>query len=341
MLIPSGEPVFTGLSTSFIAFEELVRDLSSRKLTGALQLAAPGYAGTVLFSGGTPLNALAEDGEGRVTGLAAANQIAARARLRDGEVSVFALPAPLTALLSRAVDGQLVHGGLSTAFTNFEKLLAQLQTEGHSGYLQLRFAGSTDVAMVFLEAGRLVDAVHVTDGRAESGPEAAEAALRRAEEAGGTCDVYRAGEPAPRRTGRGDETPLPAPAPAGGNPIPAWEEILAATEAVVDELSAPGTFLLALKETLVDRAAEYPFLDPFAAELEYRDGTLTYQGTPPADLSRALGECLADTVARLAFRLKRADLERRIQERTQGIDERHREAFEHFDLSACTQELIA
>lgn len=337
MLIPRDRPVYTNLSTSFIAFEELIRDLATRRLTGALRLSAPGYSGLILFAEGEALNALAEQGGPPSSGLAAANQVAARAQAKDGSISVYALSGELVQLLARAVEGELLYGGLSTSFTSLEKLFANLQGASHTGYLEITFADGSGVAMIFLESGTVVDAVLVAGGQSAAGPDVVESILQSADAAGATCDVFRAvAADGAVAAGQAVGTTL-----AQGDILAAWEDILAGTEEVVDGLGAPGLFSLAFKETLLDHATEYPFLDPFAAELNYRDGKLTYEGTLPADLSQALGECLADTVARLAFRLKRADLERRIRERHQGIAERHGEAFRRIDLAACTQELIA
>lgn len=335
MLIPRDRPVYENLNTSFTDFDELLRDLAHKELTGALRLAAPSYRGLILFAGGEPLNALEERPGQRAFGISAANSIASRARERDGSISVYTLSPELAGLLARAVEGELIHRDLSSAFTSFERLLAKLQAEKHTGYLEIAFTGGAGSAMVFIDAGDVVDSVSVLEGQGTAGAEAVAGVFEAAERLGATCNVYRA-------------TVAAAPAESAvlaslnaSDVLAVWSEIISGTEEVVDAIGGPGAFVLAFRETLINGATAYPFLDPFAAELEYRDGQVTFDGPPPEDLSRALGDCLADTIARLAFRLKRADLETRIRERHTGISQRHGNAFERFQLGTFTQQLIA
>jgi hypothetical protein len=134
--------------------------------------------------------------------------------------------------------------------------------------------------------------------------------------------------------------PMPVVAPAASDEVlEFWSEMLCQAEDVVDGVGGDGRFAAAFKEVLVEKAAEYPYLDPFAAEFDYREGKATYQGEPPADFSEALGDCLHDTIARLAFRLKRADLESRVRSQLSGMYERHERMIEH--LSFSTQALVS
>ncbi len=118
-----------------------------------------------------------------------------------------------------------------------------------------------------------------------------------------------------------------------------WSEMLSKAEGAVDRLSSEGRFATAFKEVLVEKAASFPYLDPFAAEFDYRDGKVTFAGEPPADLPEALGDCLHDTIARLAFRLKRADLETRVRAELSEMYDQHASMIDRFSPS--TQALVS
>jgi hypothetical protein len=98
---------------------------------------------------------------------------------------------------------------------------------------------------------------------------------------------------------------------------------------------------MAFREVLVARAAAFPFLDPFAAEFEYADGTITFDGPLPGDFSKAVGVCLGDTVAKLAFQLRRADLESRVRSKLAGLSEKHAAVIERWDLADDVREFVA
>jgi hypothetical protein len=160
---------------------------------------------------------------------------------------------------------------------------------------------------------------------------------------GATFNVYRVSAgPAVATPGAAPEAPASAPAADPEvDTLTLWSEIIAAIEEVVDGLSKPGRFAMTFKEVLVARAPTYPFLDPFAAEFEYSGQRVQFAGDPPNDFNRGLGDCLVDTVSRLAFQLKRADLETRIRERLADFPGRHSAVIDKFQLSDDIQEFVA
>jgi DNA-directed RNA polymerase sigma subunit (sigma70/sigma32) len=92
---------------------------------------------------------------------------------------------------------------------------------------------------------------------------------------------------------------------------------------------------------LVSRAVTYPFLDPFAAEFSYAGGHITFDHPLPDDFSKALSDCLSDTVSKLAFQLKRADLENKVRTRLGGLSEKHAAVIDRFGLRDDIQEFVA
>jgi hypothetical protein len=53
------------------------------------------------------------------------------------------------------------------------------------------------------------------------------------------------------------------------------QEIIAKIEKFVDGFSQEGIFLRAFKRALIEKSDQYPFLDPFTEQFEYRQGELT------------------------------------------------------------------
>ena len=57
MMFPKDRTLYANLNTSFTSFEALIGDLQERKLTGYVEVSAPGYTGTLLLSEGEIVNA--------------------------------------------------------------------------------------------------------------------------------------------------------------------------------------------------------------------------------------------------------------------------------------------
>ena len=107
--------------------------------------------------------------------------------------------------------------------------------------------------------------------------------------------------------------PLPKEAPPKGAPpkeltpkamgggvkdlIPFLQDLLSKVEKLVDGASRKGTFLSGFKRSLIEKSLDYPFLDPFAGEFEYREGTIVFRGeTGARDFAKGIGESLRATL---------------------------------------------
>ena len=71
-------------------------------------------------------------------------------------------------------------------------------------------------------------------------------------------------------------------------------EMLSAAELVIgNESDARESFEMILRRKFVEKADEYPFLDPFADEFAYAQGTIRFNSEASAtELAAALRECL-------------------------------------------------
>jgi hypothetical protein len=82
--------------------------------------------------------------------------------------------------------------------------------------------------------------------------------------------------------------------------IPILQDILSKIEKLVDGASRKGTFLKGFKRSLIEKSLEYPFLDPFAGEFEYREGTMVFKGEAGAkDFARGVSESLRTALDQL------------------------------------------
>lgn len=351
MLFPKDRPIYTNLSTSFTDVEALLADLAARKLDGCVEVVFPGYCGVLLMTSGEVTSAVEERGSNRLTGGEATHDIVHQAKEKAGSLSVYALTPEMLWLTLSTVDGEVLYRDLTSSFTNLERLIAKLADDGLSGYVEIVFEAELGTAIVFIQGGRTVACVLYADGQSAAGPEVYESVLRQCQSSAASFNVYRSRQtPLPVPEAEAEAEPPPADAPETpilsgealrGQVLAVWAEVLACVESIADGLSRPGKFTSAWKEVLVARALTYPFLDPFAAEFEYREGAIRFDGPLPANFSRGLGDCVTDTVSRLAFQLRRADLESRVRAALARFAERNAAVIEQLQLADDLQELVA
>lgn len=338
MMFPRDRAVYANLSTSFTDFDALVADLATRGTTGYLRLAIPGYEGVLFFVEGVVVNAFEQGEHGQVTGRNAGRSIAERVKEKNGTLWVYQLTPELVNLLVNAVDGEVLYRDLSTSFTSLDKLVTKMRSEGLSGYIEVILAGDVGTGMIFLKDGEPVEALLFSETQSLTGRNAVETIVQSAGSVGGSFNVVRAraaaGAVAPAVVMRSQAAP--------NEVLAIWEEVIKGVETVVDRFAKKdGRFLLAFREVLVARAQTYPFLDPFAGDFEYKNGKLRFDGPIPEDLSHGLGDCLADAIAKLAFQLRRADLETRIREELSEIAEKHADVIARLELGPAIQEFVA
>jgi hypothetical protein len=236
------------------------------------------------------------------------------------------------------MDSRPLYRDLTSAFTSLDRLIAKLRSDGLTGYVEVHVAEGGAAGIIYLAGGEPVESVFSSGQEMINGQEALNAIVQAVNVGGGSFNVFvEAGQQAVAGV------PPQAPAQEGyrSELIAFWEEVLSLAESTADSFAKPGRFRTAFKEVLVSRAVTYPFLDPFAAEFEYVSGTITFEHPLPDDFSKALGDCLSDTVSKLAFQLKRADLEAKVRSCLQGISEKHAAVIDRFGLREDVQEFVA
>ena len=338
MMFPKDRTLYANLNTSFTSFEALLTDLQERKLTGYVEVTASGYTGTLLLSEGEIVNAQELTGDRRIAGPAAARGVTERALAKDGKINVYSAFPDVVLLLHRLMDSRPLYRDLTSAFTSLDRLIAKLRSDGLTGYVEVHVAEGEAAGVIYLAGGEPVESVFSDGTTMTNGQDALNSIVQAVNVSGGSFNVFvEAGQQAVAGV------PAQSPAQEGyrAELVAFWAEVLARAEATVDSVSKPGRFAMAFKEVLVSRAVTYPFLDPFAAEFAYAGGHISFEHPLPDDFSKALGDCLSDTVSKLAFQLKRADLEARVRSRLEGLSEKHAAVIDRFALREDIQEFVA
>ncbi len=335
MIFPRAQVVYERLNTSFAQIGPMLEELKADLFTGYVHLVAREYEGIILLSKGGLVNAIEEVRGQRRSGPSMVGGILAKGRERDGMLSVFRLSAEMAELLLQLFNSELLYKDLSTDLAKLERLVTGLEGQGHSGYIEVRLSKSPDNATIFMREGKVLETTLYCQGHITSGPEVLEELIRLADSEGALFSVYRASM-APRKI----ETPPPD---VLGHPeqLGLWQEVLKTMEAAVDGAAKGGVFLAAFKRACIDLAGTYPFLDPFAAEFEYRDGQIRYEGSAPAaELNQGLSRCLAQCVRALAAQPGTRDVLGRLSPALSQLKRRHEHRLTEVGLVEALPELF-
>ena len=335
MIFPKGQAVYENLNTSFTNVGELLLDLKANSFTGYVQISFWEYEGILFLDSGDIINAVEETEGRRMTGQEAVSSIMSKVREKNGAISVYGLSGEMVTMLTSVVESEVVYKDLTTDFTRLDKLITKLQSEGLTGYVEVAMKDKQGAGIIFLHAGDPIESILSTNGDAISGADVLPRIVETASTLGAAFNVYRAAVEEAFAEGAEIQAGLDLP-----QLLEVWGEIIATIERATDGLSAKGHFLNTFKDTLIERADDYPFLDPFATEFEYKEGQVAFHGGSVKNLSQGLGECLSVTIGKLVVEAPGVDLATRIRAELAAVKDKNAEAIEKFSLEAVMPEFL-
>ena len=337
MIIPKQDAVYQNLNTSFTNFNELLVDLRENSFTGCVQVSFWEYEGVLLLDTGDIINAQEEINESLISGQDAVKRVITKAKDDDGAISVYALKGEMVTMLASVVKSVVIYENLSTDFTSLEALISKLQTEDHTGYVEVNLREGQQKGYIFLLAGRVIETLLSTRGEEISGPNVLPRVIDLVSTMGGTFNVYKAAIEEALSESEMIRVSIDLP-----QLLEVWGAIIGAVEAVSDDLLTDGVFLNTFKDTLVSIANDYPFLDPFAAKFSYLDGTVSFSGEAKKDFSQGIGEGLNGTVEILAEQaaLEGKDLFAPLRTALEGVKTKHKDQFEKHNFRVLLRDLI-
>ena len=337
MIFPKRDAVYQNLNTSFTNFGEMLVDLKENSFTGLVQVSFWEYEGVLLLDNGNIVNATEEINGKLISGQGAVKRVISKAKEKDGTISVYALKGEMITMLASVVKSEIVFENLSTEFTSLEALIAKLQTEDHTGYIQVDFQGDQQAGYIFLLAGRVIESLLSTRGEEISGTAVLPRIIEFASSIGATFSVYKAAVEEAHSESEGIMVSFDLP-----QLLEVWGAIIGAVESVSDDLLNEGIFLNTFKDTLITLANDYPFLDPFAAKFSYQDGKISFSGDVKKNFSQGVGDGLWGTVEILAEHaaLEGKDLFGPLRESMDEVNTNYQDQIDRFNFSSIIPNLF-
>ena len=298
MIFPKRDSVYQNLNTSFTNFGELLVDLKENSFTGVVQVSYWEYDGILLLDSGNIINAIEEIKGTAITGQRAVKNVTDKAKEKDGAISVFSQKDDMITMLASVAKSEIVYENLSTEFTSLDALVTKLKNEDHTGYIEITFEGSDQRGFIFLLGGRVIEALLTGRGEEVSGSTVIKRILELTSSTGAVFSVFKAAVEEALSESEMIKVNFNLP-----QLLEVWGAVIRSVESVAESLFVKEVFLNTFKDTLISKADEYPFLDPFAAKFQYKDGEVTFSGEIKKNFSHAIGDCLWITIETLGEQL--------------------------------------
>ena len=296
MLFPRGEVRHQNLLTAYTDFSALITTLKSEGFSGTVEVEFPGNKGVLFIASGEIINAEANRGSDprRLLGQEAARHLLSLSNQKDGILQVYRMDPDRVAAVTGTLESEILYKDLSSDFTRLDRLVLKLKEEKHTGFIEILTKDQNPAGVLFLQDGEIADLFTATEsGASVVEKKTAPVFLENAVKQGAIFNVYRS-------NGKMTSKPTPAKGTGTKDLIPILQDVLSRVEKLVDILVLRGAFRKGFRKALIEKSADYPFLDPFAGEFEYRDGSVVFTGDAELkDFARGIGECLQTAVSNL------------------------------------------
>ncbi len=337
MIFPKKDPIYQNLNTSFTNFGELLVDLKENSFTGVVQVSYWEYEGILLLDTGNIINAIEEINAEVITGQTAVQRVTVKAVEKDGAISVFPQNGEMITMLASVANKEVVYKDLSTDFTSLNALISKLQAEKHTGFIEVSFEANQQLGYIFLLDGKVIDTLLTARGEEISGPAVLNRVLEITSSLTATFSVYKAALEEALTESEMIKVSFDLP-----QLLEVWGVVIGSVESAADKMFRPGEFTNAFKDTLIANADEYPFLDPFAAKFQYRNGEVKFSGEVTKNFSRAIGKSLWDTVETLAEKaaLEDKDFLSAINQSLEPIKVKYQDKIDRFNFPGILPDLF-
>ncbi len=331
MIFPKKDSVYQNLNTSFTNFGELLIDLKENSFTGVVQVSYWEYEGILLLDNGNIINAIEEINGNILTGQNAVKNVSEKAKEKDGAISVFSQKGDMITMLASVAKSEVIYENLSTEFTSLKALISKLQSEDHTGYIEVTFEGTMQAGYIFLLAGKVIEALLAGRGTEVSGIDVLSRIIELASASIATFCVYRAAVEEALSESEIIKVTYDLP-----QLLELWGVVISTIETAVDSLLGENAFLNTFKDTLIQKADEYPFLDPFAAKFQYQDGSVAFHGEVKKNFSQGVGAGLSGTIEILAEKaaLDGKDIFSSVRDALDPVIEEYQGKLDRFNFSA-------
>jgi hypothetical protein len=297
IIIPKEKPILENLNSYYLDLNKLCEHFQGEIGCGCIHFRSSAIEGIVFFDKDDILSGQMTDKGVETTGRPAIEQLFDQGGQNSFSVSIYKIDPERVYFWASVPTAQRIYSDLSTEFTDLEGLIKKMASEKLTGYIDVSIADGDTGGILFFNNGVPVGGSYSwSAGEQDNTRESQELLIRQTKQSGGIFHVSRIQPP-----GHSRALSRPARAEEPLEILPALEEFLVIFEECTSSARKPkNDFIPLLKKKFVEKADNFPFLDPFAAEFEYADQKVHFHGDADhRSLARGLLTCCRELAAEI------------------------------------------
>ncbi len=279
IILPKEKPVIQGLNTYYLNVRRLIEHCQGELGCGGVHFHSASGEGVIFFDKDDILNGLFQGKDGDLLkGKTAVEKLLATVDEFNFTVNVYTIEPEKAYFWANIPSAEVIYKDLSTEFTDLEGLIKKMASEKLTGYIEVSIKDGEESGLIFLIDGRIIGGSYSwAQGELNGSPESRNELVGKTKKLGGTFHVSRISALKTRPAPKSDAGP--ADTLGEEDVIVPLQELLELFERTVRAgRFHKGDFNTALKKKFMEKADTYSFLDPFAGDFEYANGTIRFSG---------------------------------------------------------------
>ncbi len=276
-VFPEDKAIIRGISSVYVSAPKLLRYYREKIISGCIYCKNKDNEGVIFFQEKAIINAFFDNASKPLQPQAVADHLADLFEQAEFTIDVLEIAPSQMGFWPGMQSATAIYSNLSTEFTDLQKLLKKMAGEKLTGYIEVTITSSREKGRIFLVEGRFTGGSYSwTANRLSPAKQNLEKLVAKTKAAEGLFTVYSVAPKSSRSKPARDKSRREVTQAS----LAALEDLLATAEQVcAASKNIPKDFQTLLKQKFVQLADKYPFLDPFAAEFEYRNGKIRFSAT--------------------------------------------------------------
>jgi len=276
VIIPREKPVIENLNIYYLDIRKLFEHFQGEIGSGGVFFKSHSAEGVIFFDEDELLNGYFQEKDKVLTGNAAIDQIIQAESDHNYSVSIYRISQEEVYFWASLPSTEQIYKDLSTDFTDLEGLIKKMRLEKLTGYIDVSIGDGIEGGLIFISNGEIIGGSYSWGGdKADSSQNNLKILIDKTKKTSGIFQVSRIPIKTAKVAGESKEQVFDT----SSDTLTMLEEYLLVFETVVQNGKNKGAaFSSILKKKFVEKADEYTFLDPFAAEFEYSNGKIKYSG---------------------------------------------------------------
>ncbi|MBW2000100.1 MAG: hypothetical protein JRJ29_19330 [Deltaproteobacteria bacterium] len=282
LLVPKETPSFENLNSYYLDIKRLCEHFQGAYGAGCIHFRSPSPECVIFFDQHEILHGVYQDGKKTVLGQDAFYRLIEESRNQNFAVDIYEIEGEKIYLWANTPSATELYKGLTTEFADLKELLKKMGSEGLTGFIHIVIGNGNESGILFLMNGKISGGSYSWKYPPVGGTrEDTELLINRAVEAGAVLDVQYL----PLEHRGGDGSPPRDQSKALSETMKTLEDLLVHMEDLLSSRNkGKMSFSHILKKKFLEKANQYPFLDPFAREFQYSSKKIRYEGDDPPEM---------------------------------------------------------